>query len=307
MNTNELEDEYIITQIHKWAIKYCLSKYGLILDYNSSVFHEDAINNINEIGEETFIKRILEKELSEVFVDRNIRLLKLLKSLITNEFDTNQKNISLFGTRNFEIIWEKVCSKVFKNDIENKAPLPYEQKSFKDNIKRPIWSDDNTGEGVPKETIIPDIVCVNYSRKSFFIIDAKYYNTRFESSPTEIQDNSGVADVSKQILQDNPGVADVSKQILYEHAFRDIFDKEFLNWYNILVFPKLGISDLWEIYGTVKFGLNIFMENTVWLMYFSPNKIYSNYLNNSAWGEIQLNLIADTIDNRIISNTKKQS
>ena len=292
VNTLVTEEEYIITQIHRWAVKYCLDKYGLILGNNPGVFLEDAIADINEIGSEDFLKRILERELNEVFVDRNIRLLKLLKALITNEFDANQKNISLFGTKYFHGIWEVACSKVFRNDLENKPSAPYEQKTFKEHIKRPIWNNGNADACNVNETLEPDIICVDYKSKTFFIFDAKYYNIKFENTPIQIIEK--------------PGVSDVTKQILYEHAFREVFDKEFTNWYNCFIFPKLELNRPWILFGSVKFELTVFNNyNKVCLIYLSPQNIYTNYLINSAWGVTQLDDIALKIIDQ--SNPKGQS
>jgi hypothetical protein len=277
------EEDYIITLLHKWAVKYCLSKYGQLLDYDSSVFQEDAVSDISEIGKEDFLMNILQKELNETFIDRNIHTIKLLRSLINRKFDTKQNRISIYGAQNFHRIWQEVCSAVFSNDLHSE-PACKSFKKFIDAIPQPNWQIEHNYSRNEIETLEPDIICADYINRSFYTLDPKYYNIRF--------DNYNISD--------QPGVGDVTKQILYEQCFKDKFKSDFNNWYNILIFPNLKLNSIkpWKIFGNVSFKLNIFGDNKVRLMYLFPEKIYAEYLagSRSTWGRNQLGPISSEIE-----------
>jgi hypothetical protein len=303
-----IEEDYIITQIHKWAVKYCIKKYARILDYKIG-FEEDAVNEYWEIGDLSFLISILRKELNIVFVDRNIRLLKFLQSLVSKNYDKKNRGITLYGTNTFHVIWEETCSVSFHNRknikinnvITNLSTIDRDSilgQTFMDIIPKPKWwsLEFNKSKEVDS-TFVPDIISIvnNYNKdsfdlegKSFFVLDPKYYNLEMEYN----NDKDSV-DVAK-----NPGVADVTKQILYEHIYKDRFGAYFNKWYNILLFPKLynDTNQFYKLIGNVTFELSIFNGHIVWLVSLDPRQIYDSYLNNVILGESTLKEIAEEID-----------
>ena len=172
--TSELltEHDNIISQIHKWAVKFCLNKYSDFLDYQI-VFDEDSATELNEIGELDFLLSKIDSELREVFVDRKIRLMHLLSSLLRKQF--NQKysnNLNMYGTDTFWSVWEKTCSVVFDNQKD--------EKPFKSLIPNPEWMSIEFNDNTIKSTLIPDIIYGMKEGRVFFVMDAKYYSITFE-------------------------------------------------------------------------------------------------------------------------------
>ncbi|WP_018476991.1 LlaJI family restriction endonuclease [Pontibacter roseus] len=258
------EQYYLITEIHKWAIFSSISRYGKILDYHFS-FDEDHVKDILDLGQIEYLISVLRKELSQVYTDRRISLLKKLIALISASFLYQEQGLQLYGTGYFHIIWEKACSTVFNNKLSN----------YLDSIPLPIWH-DLLGNSIKKSTLIPDIISINESH--FFIFDAKYYIINFN---TEL----------KITLDGNPGIGDISKQFLYEIAFsKEKFDQI----HNCFLFPKLQEA-FFSIFGFTTLAL--FPDKRIWNISISPNKLFMNYLKNQTEGETQLS----KIDTRIKS------
>jgi hypothetical protein len=297
-----IEDDYIITQIHKWAVKYCIKRYGILLEYDLN-FDIESPDNLSDIGEDNMLITLLKRERNNVFVDRNIRLLNLLLSLLEKKFNDTQNDLALFGTNSFEHIWQQACALSFNNrliktiKIENViSNLPYGSelfgKTFKDIIPQPKWWSKELNETKAVSTLIPDIISViddfnknplNLNERLFFVLDPKYYNLEFC-----LGNNNEIT------IKDNPGVGDIIKQILYEHVYQDKLSEYFNKLYNILLFPKLNITNdynqntFFSVAGNVEIDLKIFNENLVWLLWLDPIQIYDSYLKNNFQGEQEL-------------------
>ena len=312
-NNRLIEEDYIITQIHKWAVNYCIKKYSRILDYNI-IFDQDSLTEILEIGSLEYLTSILQKELNIVYLDRSIRLIKLLYNLLSKSYRKKNKGISIYGTNTFYIIWEETCSLTFNNKrhlkiCQNISTLSkddkekFRDKSFLDIIPKPVWwsKDMNLSKEI-NSTLIPDIVSIinntneeegsNLNSRIFFTLDPKYYNLEFKFNELKRSIEIG----------NNPGISDVTKQILYEHVFKEHLNHYFDRWYNILLFPKIdslieeNYNTFYNVLGNVKFELKIFKNNLVWLVYLNPKVVFEFYLNNSLSGENSLMEIANEID-----------
>jgi hypothetical protein len=81
---------------------------------------------------------------------------------------------------------------------------------------------------------------------------------------------------------------------LYEHVYQDKLSEYFNKLYNILLFPKLNITNdynqntFFSVAGNVEIDLKIFNENLVWLLWLDPIQIYDSYLKNNFQGEQEL-------------------
>lgn len=157
----------------------------------------------------------IQRELNSQFITRKQTLLKaLLAFAMGNYTGEKQFSCSLYGTRHFEIVWEKVLSFILNNK--------YEQ--YKEMIGKPIWVSENGHRHSANKTLIPDIITEyrNDSETYFVIADAKYYNITLSDS----------------VLSGNPGVEDVSKQYLYELQFKSYAMDKGYKMANVLLFPS---------------------------------------------------------------------
>jgi len=313
-DNNCIEEEYVITQLHRFVVNYCINNYAYILDYNLTS-DLDPLENIYEIGDEFFLKNLITRELKETFIDRNIRLLRMLNSFIDKKYNQRKgSDLVLYGTLAYYAVWEKTCSYTFNNKLSYKFieniitnlsvsdKIKFDGKTFKEIIPQPLWKEIDSGkEKEVKGTLIPDIVSIiNHLHqseidktkiKAFFVLDPKYYDMVME-----LNDEGDLS------VKQNPGIGDITKQILYEHIFKDNFKSYYDTLYNILLFPKPDLKDdmcndiFFKVLGKVTFSLEIFKNNIVWLVGIDPKAVYSSYLKNDFFGEKELINIAKTID-----------
>lgn len=226
------EGDYI-RRLHQYILNICI-------DYLSNLELEKKLGLIevpdlnfpiqkDTLGEEEYMVNMIDNQLKLEFGDRDIRLLKLMKSFIKKTFEVSSNNINLWGTRSFYTVWERVCGKVLKNQYEN----------FKDEIPSPMWKALGKKNEYPaKGKHIPDVL--RKVGKNFFILDAKYYNFNFNEDG-KIEGNA-------------PGIEDVTKQFAYEMYFKKRYGE---NIYNYFVIPTTEESQVigevsLEIFGDLK-------------------------------------------------------
>ncbi|GGC76206.1 type-2 restriction enzyme BsuMI component YdjA [Pedobacter quisquiliarum] len=262
-----IDDNFIISEVHKWLVKLYINKYGKLLTYNFT-FSEDTIQDLTSLGAISYIKDVIYKELSQVYTDRQINILKILIAGLNKSYDSTIKGFSIYGTSYFHIIWELACSNVLNNKIGD----------FNQLIPKPVWNNLNE-ESKDKSSLKPDIISVIPSLEMLFIIDAKYYAIKYENNP------------GFNVIN-NPGIADVGKQFLYEMAFSNLPYRK----YNVFVFPSAQTTFI-EVFGFVTFSL--FLESKIWLVYISPDHLFSSYLNNEIFDLSSLGL---TIDKKLNDN-----
>lgn len=172
----------------------------------------------------------LQREIQVQYVTRKQNLLKTLYTYIANAKTVQDDlSFSLYGTNNFNLVWEKVCSDNFGSVLDEKIrKLPlgvspeYEIKkndTLRSIIDRPVWykknplvSDSNIA------TLRPDLICIYPCNEQmdycFGIYDAKYYRIDF------------VQQTASWKVTGQPGVGDVTKQYLYQLAYDDFITKQ---------------------------------------------------------------------------------
>jgi hypothetical protein len=167
-----------------------------------------------DLGSSELILSKISSELAAQLVNRKQMVLKAIAAFISHEkmkeaYDT----VEFYGTRNFEVVWEKICGFILHNQFEY----------AKDYIAKPVWN-SVSGSGHEADTLKPDVISMFRSnRKNYFIIsDAKYYKIHLTDT----------------LLSGNPGVGDVTKQYLYQLALKKLMaDKNVDRIHNVLLFP----------------------------------------------------------------------
>ncbi|NME09454.1 LlaJI family restriction endonuclease [Paraclostridium bifermentans] len=247
-----------IVKIHKYAINICseyISKFKFLgIEIPDIKFDID----IYELGTKDEILLELEKEMSTEFCDQKLLVLQCLHNLFNKIGSTSsdENNVNLYGTKYFHIVWEKVCSYVFKNQYSSIAK----------DIDKPKWySYDLSKEYEADETLKPDILRKFDLQRLMCILDAKYYNIDFEESK----------------IKNYPGIGDITKQYLYEQALKVKYSGyEFLN---ILVFPTEQES---KIFGTVDIDfmskLNLSKVN---LYKVNDVEVFNMYINRNLYDD----------------------
>ncbi|AAP07927.1 MULTISPECIES: LlaJI family restriction endonuclease [Bacillus] len=252
-NTRQLDDETnIIIHIHKWAISYCTEAFAYLQGIDNLDFERMNVD-LAEIGEVEYLVNVLERELQITFLDEKMILLKALIALIKKRTHSKLTELDIYGTREFEYIWEKVCGYVFDNEISQ----------YENFLEKPKWTDFNAMQLITKKTFRPDIIKTYIDiQRYFLILDAKYYNIRFKEGD----------------LKGNPGVNDIAKQLLYEQAL-SAYTKGSITR-NMFLFPY-DKDELFDVFGNA--NLDFMKMDPVILVFLSADKIYKSYLNEDVF------------------------
>ena len=195
---------YIITECSKR-----LEDVGLLELFDLTPIELNDLDQ-DDFGELEFILNKLEKELNVEFNTHKQKLLKSMHAYLSEENSfTNENYLTLYGTSTYHEIWEEICCKVFGDKLDKricdlKLPKAFQShKKLIEIIKKPKWILNNNLPIPAKGTFIPDLV--TFHEDIFIILDAKYYNIKFEENT----------------LTGEPGLESITKQYLYELAFHE--------------------------------------------------------------------------------------
>ncbi|EPV5023912.1 LlaJI family restriction endonuclease [Enterobacter hormaechei] len=192
-----------ITRIHARIIRELDDVIGWIyFSDDSRIQHELADINLPENSDEAQIDCI-ERELNNVYSDRDMNLLKDLVKFLTLKNKISNNNI-VIGINKFHSMWENMIDNclISKFDINNLLAKP----CYKINSQYQIASQ----KGGRTDTVLKA-----QEHDIFAIIDAKYYGARE--------------------LAQLPGWPDIIKQFFYALALKDIFPSAQIN--NYFLFP----------------------------------------------------------------------
>ena len=276
------------TRLHKWIVTQCYKKlnYANLLELleldNIHVSDEQLL----DFGEVDYILYRLDRELNEQFITRKQNVLKAMIAYLSHiSMEEDSLGISVYGTTNFNLVWQNVCATVFDDKlhipIENlELPTPLHtdymdrrKKTLIEIIEKPTWkyfaSNDEIYENTAKETLEPDIISLFPIKGNmcFGIFDAKYYDLTLE----------------QKALSGYPGVGDVTKQYLYQLAYNDfIFKHDFKYIINSFLMPTE--SDELIINGEVEMEILKDLSNpkliNILIIKLPANKIYQYYLDH---------------------------
>lgn len=243
------ELENIARKIHKAVLVEIQDELGLIanlLGFDKYFIESDSLSNI---GDDNYLIRVLENELrlQNVTIKQNLLkdLIKYISSCSNKSYTT--QNIEIYGTASFNLVWEQICRKVYKDNLNTRLKdlnleligtiktensdvfVDYSQRGLlKDIVDKPIWSNLLTNNIVTVNSgALLDVLHVNYQSNSFDIYDGKYYSIRFE----------------EESISGQPGIEDINKQYLYQQAFSKLARINNFRFKNYFVIP---VDDLLE-------------------------------------------------------------
>ena len=271
-----IDNNMFLTKIHSCIINECISilnRTGL-----NNIFKYDIEENgsiLDDIEDKNYIFYKIDNEINIQFIDKKIRVLKAMKLYLKKRAEFQEKQILLYGTRNFKWIWEVLCCHVFENEfIKDYNNSKYEKYS----ISSPEWIIYGSKINIFRENrnrLTPDILkIINYKNKKYLLIlDAKYYNIKIE------QNN----------IKGNPGIRDISKQYLYCTMLNKYIESEGIDKKNIInafLFP----TDLDNyLQGEVKLDfMEKFYENPIYLFKINVHEVINMYCNNKTYNLINL-------------------
>ncbi|QIW62493.1 LlaJI family restriction endonuclease [Mycoplasmopsis gallinacea] len=158
--------EELITKIHKYCIYEGIRNLGWFYNVSLSVIEKPNVK-----FHKSLFKSCLQQKLSKTQKDNEISLLKCMLNIIEN-YDDENKSSWIYGTKEFEYIWERMIQSVFDN---------YEQSKKEDlkpkaiwTIENPIWKEEEAS------SLIPDSIMI--LEDNYYILDAKYYKYGIDPS-----------------------------------------------------------------------------------------------------------------------------
>lgn len=167
----------------------------------------------NVLGEDDYLLRRIEQELTRQFVTSKRQMLQLMHLYLTRQGKKKQSRLLFYGTNAMNLVWETACGAVVGNQLQIKVrniqelageqlrSFPAKDKSLLQLIDRPEWVAEGCGIGEKKDTLIPDSIRIRKDadgRKMFAIYDAKYYNIVF--TPNRVSGQPGIESITKQYL-----------------------------------------------------------------------------------------------------------
>lgn len=277
------ESDYI-RRLHQCILTECFIK---VKNANlADLFDLEEIDiydgDLTDFGDNEYILYRLEKEIGIQYNTRKQSLLKTMYAYIAHcKTIESGFGISMYGTSNYNMVWEKVCAQVMGNDLNtklSKLPIPIadgysdrKEKTIYEIIEKPLWR-PCAGEGKKhraEKTLKPDIVTIYKVNEEycFGIFDAKYYNIQ----------------LNEKGVSNQPGVEDITKQYLYQLAYQDFITSHGFKYVqNAFLFPSEN-NDV-ESLGQVEMSMFHNMGDTqlinILVVKLPAIKIYELYLTN---------------------------
>ena len=219
-NVVQEDTENILIDIHRFCVSEASRKY-------CSFFGKDDISSFvgqNELDYDIeFLLESVKKQLRVTFTDREIMVMKAMISFLSRKYSFEDDCITLYGTRNYELIWEHICQYVLGDQYNS---IKGENKIF----PNPIWEFDGRPFNSSSD-LRPDLVVLE--KKIGYLFDAKYYQLSINSN--KISDEPGFKDILKQFLYQKH----LEEELIKKHRKVSLINNAFLFPVNQIEFEKL--------------------------------------------------------------------
>lgn len=248
--------------------------------------------DLADFGETEYVLYKLTQEINIQFNTRKQRLLKCMYSFINyNDRINDVEYLNLFGTNNFNLLWEDICSEVMDNKLDVKLSelnLPIDlntrynpNNTLKSLIEKPKWNGYESEidssmyfTKIAERTLIPDTISVKKVEDEycFIIFDAKYYYIQFEKNKP---------------LKNVPGIESITKQYLYQLAYKDFIKDHNLKVHNCFLMPTEANSvikkgfvymDILDSLGLEKIEIYLLPAEKMFKLYLKNEKFDINTL-----------------------------
>jgi len=202
------KNETIMQTIYQYCVDIGLSRLGWLFSLNKKP-------KIRSSQKEQLYLRLINQALFQTFNDQKIRLLKMMKQIISNLIQEESQSSHSFGIQKFDVAFEIMINQYFHGTVIPRNFLP-----------SGYWFLAKKNETIKTSTLRPDTI--TSIKDHMFIIDAKYY--------TSIN-----ADLSRIL----PETSDILKQIAYKEFLKNSF-QDHKEIFNLFLLPKIdgqGLND----------------------------------------------------------------
>lgn len=222
--TNQINENNIITQIHKYCVYYSFYLFGWLYLANEYLPEKPQI----PFNKKYFLD-ILGSALSRTFNDQKRQLFKHMINIINDQQENMKKKDIAVGVNRFDPIWEKLVDYIFGSANKEKY------------FPHATWNIIRDGKIEKSSALEPDTI-MKWNDK-IFVLDAKYYKY-------------GITYHTKDL----PPTSSIQKQITYgKHIAENFTEVQKQAVYNAFIMPytagqeekmkfvSVGTAD-WEIY-----------------------------------------------------------
>lgn len=197
---SNINDSTILTRIHEYCVYDSFQKlwwlFGKKIQLGKPLIEIDENNCVKYI-------KILEKKYNETFLDYKKELIKnMLNILIGIDSKSGKKRSIECGTKNYNVVWEKMIDQAFST-VKNKEPF------------KPFGKWEIDGNVFDSSKLTPDTISIFEDK--MFIYDSKYY-------PYSI--GGGL-----------PQTDSIQKQITYGEYIDNNYGNEYKYIYNAFILP----------------------------------------------------------------------
>nr|CCM44168.1 hypothetical protein [Staphylococcus xylosus] len=246
---NTLEENNIVQLIQRAIITKISIELDLLLDILEFEKVHLSESDLEELGSNEILLNILEVELNNQFITVRQDTIKKLIAYLSNISNNVNSNLSLVGSRAFNMVWEDVCSEVYGNDLDRTfeelnllVPSPeILNDTLKSFVEKPKWRVGNRPPFLSGSPLKLDVLSIHSQRINIY--DAKYYSISF-------YDNKVIG---------QPGINDITKQYLYELAFKEIINLNQLTVKNQFIMPKDDFTEDGKIVAYVNLDMFDFL------------------------------------------------
>lgn len=240
---NELNN--LVRQIHIAILSEIQENFGLISDIVDLKRHFFETNGLENLGDVDYLVRTIENELRIQNITLKQSTLKdMIQYLDLQKMKSTNSMLYLYGTTSFNLVWEDICKKVYKDHLNEKissfptlkiqgiitngdgshSEINYtNREKIKDIVDKPIWSKltENHLQVQASKGSLLDVLHLNLKNQSIDIYDGKYYDIEFAENG----------------IKGQPGVEDVIKQYFYQLAYKKLAQLNNLSFKNTFVIP----------------------------------------------------------------------
>ncbi|MFV8829526.1 LlaJI family restriction endonuclease [Alkalihalobacterium sp. APHAB7] len=147
----------LLIKLHEYCVYKSVEKYGWLLGIPLELAKIEMPCDIR------YAVNFLQMELNSTFVERELIVIQLIKDFLSGiELINNEAKLEVLATPYFYLVWEAICSQIFKNQY----------KKLRQTIPRLKWEIESNAAVKPQR---PDIMFLN--KQKMYVLDAKYYNT----------------------------------------------------------------------------------------------------------------------------------
>lgn len=155
--TNYNENE-LISVINRFCVYKSYEKIGCLFFKKKPKNEKIKPNNYLYIS-------TLTKKIAQTFNDEERELFINMKKILESECNSSNEKEYYFGTKNFNLIWEKMIDDVYGNNSVNKSPQSHPHI---------YWNINNSNR--KNITLRPDTIMIHPAiQDKIFVLDAKYY------------------------------------------------------------------------------------------------------------------------------------